>query len=131
MGATDYSLVLPIERIVELFTAWSLPVNLLTSPAPLTLETVAKTNAPTVTTPIDNVLALTFEDTLPFVPRRDSSISVNGSAYRVAEVDPSLKTFKVLGRGAGLKLTRNGLSLAMNSAPSEAMNSTRKIHNDQ
>src|SRR5262249_34692952 len=29
--ATDYSLLLPIERIVELFQAWDLPVNLLTS----------------------------------------------------------------------------------------------------
>jgi hypothetical protein len=31
--AADYSLLLPVERIVQLFTAWGLPVNLLTSPA--------------------------------------------------------------------------------------------------
>jgi formylglycine-generating enzyme required for sulfatase activity len=30
--AGDYSLLLPVERIIQLFTAWGLPVNLLTSP---------------------------------------------------------------------------------------------------
>jgi hypothetical protein len=30
--ASDYSLLLPVERIIQLFTAWDLPVNLLTAP---------------------------------------------------------------------------------------------------
>jgi hypothetical protein len=39
--ASDYSLLLPVERIVQLFTAWGLPVNLLTSAGPSTEPTAA------------------------------------------------------------------------------------------
>jgi hypothetical protein len=40
--AGDYSLLLPVERIIQLFTAWDLPVNLLTSPQSLDGDRIAK-----------------------------------------------------------------------------------------
>ena len=42
--ASDYSLLLPVERIVQLFTAWGLPVNLLTSAEPSSTGPTAATH---------------------------------------------------------------------------------------
>jgi TPR repeat protein len=60
--ATDYSLLLPVERIVELFSAWALPVNLLTPLAPEELARLYKFAADQGNAEAQVSLALMYEN---------------------------------------------------------------------
>ena len=66
--ATDSSWLLPVERIIELFTAWDLPVNLLISPQAVSSTEVGTPSGPRAGFTSGRLLTLGRER--PFTGRR-------------------------------------------------------------